>query len=330
MKKTLLLRSGPGNGENPFRGGRSGTKYIFFFSIYICLFLLIISPAFPEQVIIDSVSQFDFARTCMERGEYELAVGEFERFIQFFPNDSKIPASRRLMGICHMKAQRFDASRDIFYDIINSKPNTVEAGKALLFLGETYYQQGFTSEAEPFFVQLIEKNNDIDLKNAAFYRLGWTNLQTGRWQEASETFNRVEEYSRFFESASELAKQSFLGEDLPYKRPAYAGAMAAVMPGLGHVYVSRYRDAAVAFLLNGVFIWAAVESFNEDLDALGGILTFLEAGWYAGNIYSAVNCAHKHNRKLQNDFRKSLKDQFDLRFFASVKGRVGLSLAFYF
>lgn len=305
------------------------SKYSFLFSSCVCL-LLMGSWAFPEQVVLDSANQFDFARTCMERGEYELAVGEFTRFIHFFPNDAQVQTARCLMGICHMKNQRFDASRDIFFKIINSKPNTPEAGKALLFLGESYYQQGVPSEAEHYFAQLIERSPDVGLENAAFYRLGWSRLQAGSWQDASETFNRVEESSPFFESASELTKQSLLGEDLPYKNPAYAGTMAAVMPGLGHVYVSRYGDAAVAFLLNAVFIWAAVESFNEDLDVLGGILTFLEVGWYAGNIYSAVNCAHKHNRKLKNDFKESLKDQFDLRFFAGIKGHVGLALAFKF
>ena len=302
------------------------SKYSFLFSICISL-LLMVSSAFPEQMVIDSTRQFAFARTCMERGEYELAVGEFERYMHFFPNDPQVQTARRLMGICHMKSKRFDASRDIFFEILNTKPNTPEAGKALLFLGESYYQEGFTSEAEHYFGQLIESPPYVDLKNAAYYRLGWSKLQAGGWQEASETFNRVEESSPFFESASELAKQSLLGEDLLYKKPAYAGAMAAVMPGLGHIYTSRYRDAAVAFLLNGIFIWAAVESFDEDLDVLGGVLTFLEAGWYAGNIYSAVNCAHKYNRKLQNDFNENFKDQFDLRFFASIKGHVGLAFA---
>jgi hypothetical protein len=102
--------------------------------------------------------------------------------------------------------------------------------------------------------------------------------------------------------------------------------MAAILPGLGHAYCERYRDGLVALLLNGLFIWAAVESFDEEHDVLGGILLFVEAGWYAGNIYSAVNCAHKHNRHVKNEFLRMLPDTLDLNVFTSGKGHYGLVL----
>jgi hypothetical protein len=68
--------------------------------------------------------------------------------------------------------------------------------------------------------------------------------------------------------------------------------------------------------VNGLFIWAAVQAFQSDQDVLGGILTFIELGFYSGNIYSAVNAAHKYNRKVRNDFRGNLKDRLDLNLFA--------------
>ena len=66
------------------------------------------------------------------------------------------------------------------------------------------------------------------------------------------------------------------------------------------------------------------------MDVLGGILTFIELGFYSGNIYSAVNAAHKYNRKLQNDFRENLKDRLDLNLFTAGKGQMGLTLTFQF
>jgi hypothetical protein len=106
--------------------------------------------------------------------------------------------------------------------------------------------------------------------------------------------------------------------------------MAGILPGLGHVYVSRYKDALVAFLLNGLFIWATIESFHQDHNVLGGILAFFEVGWYTGNIYSAVNVTHKWNKKVRDDFRKGLVDALDLRLLASKKGPTGLALTFRF
>ena len=303
-------------------------RYVKICIVSLCL-LLKAFPAFPDQVIIDSTRQFDFARACMERGDYEMAVGEFKRFMHFFPDDPRVPTSRRLMGICYMKDRRFDAARDVFFSILSSEPDSAEAVKARLFIGESYYLQGIETEAEHHFGQIIEKYPHGDLKNAAVYRLGWTRMQLGSWKEASETFRKVEKDSLFYQSSLDLAEQSLRGETLPYKSPACAGT-AALIPGLGHVYVSRYRDAAVAFVLNGLFIWATVEAFNDDQNTLGGILALAEAGWYSGNIYSAVNCAHKHNRKLENEFRNGLKDQFNLRLFAAAEGHVGLALTFHF
>jgi len=155
-------------------------------------------------------------------------------------------------------------------------------------------------------------------------------MQENKWREASEDFKKVEKKSRLYDSAKYLSAESLKGELLPYKDPVYAGIMAGIIPGLGHAYVSRYKDAIVAFLLNGLFIWATIESFHQDHNVLGGILAFFELGWYTGNIYSAVNVTHKWNRKVRDDFRKGFRDRFDLHLLTSKKGPTGLALTFRF
>jgi TM2 domain-containing membrane protein YozV len=103
-------------------------------------------------------------------------------------------------------------------------------------------------------------------------------------------------------------------EDLPKKSPATAGTLAAIIPGAGHLYTERPRDALVAFLLNGAFIWGAIELFRHDNYVAGGIVTFFEIGWYTGNIYSAVSSAHKYNKKKREDFLERLKEIISLSF----------------
>jgi hypothetical protein len=155
-------------------------------------------------------------------------------------------------------------------------------------------------------------------------------MQENEWRKASEDFKKVEKGSLLYHSAKDLSAESLKGDLLPYKDPVTAGVMAGIVPGLGHVYVSRYKDAIVAFLLNGLFIWATIESFHQDHNVLGGILAFFEVGWYAGNIYSAVNVTHKWNRKVRDDFRKGLEDRFRLHLLTSRKGPTGLALTFRF
>jgi hypothetical protein len=149
-------------------------------------------------------------------------------------------------------------------------------------------------------------------------------MREDRWREASDTFEGIEKTSPLYPNAQDLAKMSLQGETLPYKKPTAAGALA-ILPGLGHLYCERPKDALVAFLLNGVTIWAAIEAFDEDLQVLGGILLLLELGFYTGNIYSAVNSAHKFNRKVRNDFRRNLPDRLNLNLF-TTRGGLGLAL----
>jgi hypothetical protein len=288
------------------------------------------SPVLPGQVVIDSNDQFDFARGVMDSGDHSRAIVEFERFIHFFPDDSQVPKARYLIGICYLNSGQHEAARKVFTKIVAAKPPSPFAGKALLLIGESYYKQGVFKEAAFYFRQVVETHPDSDLKNAALYRLGWSTINVNRWEEASGIFNEVQEGSLYFESAQQLAAESLKGKDLPQKNPTAAGAMAAILPGLGHVYVYRYRDATISFLVNGLFIWGAVQSFRHDQYVVGGMLTFLEIGWYSGNIYSAVNVAHKHNRKVQNDYRGRLKDRLDLKLFTAIGGQMGLALTLEF
>ena len=98
-------------------------------------------------------------------------------------------------------------------------------------------------------------------------------------------------------------------DGLPRKSPALAGTLAAVLPGAGHLYAERPRDALVSFLLNGSFIWAAVELFRNNNNVAGGIVAFFELGWYGGNIYSAVSSAHKYNKRIEDEYLQGLKDK---------------------
>jgi len=298
----------------------------------LLLLALVFQPAVSHSsaIVINSDDQFFFAEQAMEKGEFMRAVVEFERFIHFFPEHEKVPRARLLVGLCYMKAGDFESARKIFDGVQRDHGGEIPGGKALLLTGESYYRQGIFREAEYYYRQVVQTYPHPELRNSAIYRLGWCRMHTRDWRDASEAFKAVGPNSHLYHPSLVLAQRSLEGETLPYKDPTTAGVLAGILPGLGHAYCNRYRDGAVAFLLNGVFIWAAVESFNNDHEVLGGILIFAELGWYTGNIYSAVNSAHKHNRKIKDDFLKTLPDSLDLRLLATREGHLGLALSFKF
>jgi tol-pal system protein YbgF len=295
--------------------------------LLILILLSLVRPAnlFSAQILIDSEKQFQYALETMRQGDYIRAVTEFERFIHFFPKDQRVPRARYLIGLCYLKAKSYEASRATFEAVYKRHRAEALGGNALLMIGETYYQQGLSGEAERYFKKVIEAYPQASLINAARYRLGWTHLQADRWREASNVFKGVEQSSPLYSSARELTLNSLKGEELSFKDPAAAGALA-IIPGLGHVYTNRYKDALISFLVNGLLIWATVEAFNEGHEVLGGILGFVGLGFYSGNIYSAISSAHKYNVKAKDDFRRSLPDRFNLNLLMSREGHLGLAL----
>jgi len=295
----------------------------------LLMLLLLPSHAVGAQITLDSDEQFRFAVQTMEKSDYLRAVVEFERFLRFFPEDKNVPKAKLLIAQCYLKAKDYESARKSVHEILNVYRGTLVGGKALFLMGESYYEQGLYEEAERYFKGVIGAYPEPELKNSAAYRLGWIQMQTGKWQEASETFKTVGAGSPLFPNAQDLSVKSLGGELLPYKDPTTAGALS-VVPGLGHVYCDRYKDGLVAFLLNGLFIWATIEAFQEDQEVLGAVLGFIELGFYSGTIYSAVNSAHKHNRKLKDDFLKGLPDAVDLGIFATKEGHIGLALKFTF
>lgn len=314
-------------------GGTRGMSHIMnrclsFLLFFIFAPLLLPAPVLSGQITIDNEKQFHFARQTMERGEYLRAVAEFERFVHFFPEDEKVPEARYLIGFCYLRAKEHASARQALENVHERYSGRPIGGKALFLVGESYYRQGLFREAESTFLKVIEMYPSLDVRNAAHYRLAWSRMKEDRWQEASDTFMMVEKSSPLYLNAQDLARMSLKGEALPSKNPTTAGVLA-VVPGLGHLYCNRPKDAVVAFLLNGLTIWAAIEAFDEDLDVLGGVLLLLESGWYTGNIYSAVNSAHKYNRKVRNDFRGSLPDRLNLNLFTTRDG-LGLALKIVF
>jgi outer membrane protein assembly factor BamD (BamD/ComL family) len=302
------------------------TKRFCFFFLFFLIFLSHTPFTLSDQIVIDSEDQYRFAQAALDKGEYLRAIAEFERFVHFFPRDDRVPEARYRIGLCYIMAKDYDSGRGVLEDVYTDYSSAPGGGKALFLIGESYFQEGLTEEAEHYFRKVVEAYTDLELKNRALYRLGWNWMKQDKWGEASEAFMKVEQESPLYAHSRELSRMSLNGEALPRKNPTAAGILSGILPGLGHAYCERYKDGAVALLLNGLTIWASLEAFNEDLDVLGGALMFLELGWYTGTIYSAVNSAHKYNRKVRNDFRRNLPDRIDIGLFSTAEGSMGVAL----
>lgn len=86
--------------------------------------------------------------------------------------------------------------------------------------------------------------------------------------------------------------------DAKKKSVGKAQTLNAFLPGAGYLYIGQKQSALTAFVLNGLFIWAAVHCYTHGHIAAGTIFTIFESGWYFGGIYGAGESAKLYNERL--------------------------------
>lgn len=273
------------------------------------LLLSILMPHFlhaQTTLVIKADDQFQFAERYFAQGEYYRAVGEYERFIHFFPQDPRVALAMYKVGLSYQKGERFAQALQSFHALIEKYADTELATKSHFKMSESYVKLNEFGNALTALDSLIRQSSDLDVKDEAYYKQGWIYLEMDEWEKAQASFATITPKNKDTYRLKQLSDNINRRQSLKSKSPTTAGWLA-VIPGAGHFYCERYRDALIAFLLNGAMIYGAYEAFDHDNQGLGGLICFFEAGLYSGNIYSAVNSAHKYNRKQKRDFFQYLK-----------------------
>ena len=276
-------------------------------AVTIAVFLFSVDSNATSAVFLDPERQFQFAEHYFQDGEYYRAIGEYERFIYFFPEAKQVELARYRIGLAYQKGERYQEAVKVFKRLIDEYQTSVYAIKSYLRISEAYVRLKCYDEAVIYLENLIAIAPDQGIKDEAYYQCGWICLEKGLWEDAQTCFDEISAKSREKYRLEQLRRELDKKKLIKRKSPFIAGLLA-VVPGSGHLYCERYRDALVSFLVNGALIFAAYEAFDDDQNALGGIISIVEVGFYSGNIYSAISSAHKYNRDEKNRFFKYLKD----------------------
>jgi TolA-binding protein len=281
-------------------------------AVVIAICLLPVCSFSGSTVLLDSNRQFQFAEDLFQRGEYYRAIGEYERFIHFFPESEEVVLARYRIGLAYLKGERYEEAIEAFALVTRQYPESTYADQSYLRMGAAYAQLERYDDAITHLEKLIAMTPDQNIKDEARYQCGWAYLEQEAWDDAEECFNQISPENRARFRIEDLLRELDTRKDMKRKSPTTAGLLA-IVPGAGHVYCERYRDALVAFLVNGALILAAWEAFDEELYALGGLIAVVELGFYTGNIYSAVGSAHKYNRNEKNRFLRYLEERAKIR-----------------
>lgn len=253
-----------------------------------------------------------FAEQLMREGEYFRAITEYRRFLFYYPDDPRRAMVHFSIGLAFYRGESYVEALQTFQEVTQRYPNTAYGKQAWLWQGESLIRRGQYTTAERLYTEITERFPHEKIGQQARYQRAWTLLYRRQWREAATQFQQVTPDSDLYQSAQLLAQEALVGERLPTKSPALAGLLSGLLPGSGQLYNGRLGDALLAFFLNTLFIIGAIEAVHNDAPAVAGILSFFEAGWYAGNVYGAINGANKYNRHTTEIFLRNLDNRFHL------------------
>ena len=288
-------------------------------TLFSVMFLLIICPQEVRGGGQDDIEKhFGYAESLFKEGDFYRAITEYKRFIFFFPEEKKTEKCYFRIGESYFKAKKWAEAVEALKVFITRFPISSMLNDALYLKGMAEKNLKKYDDALSTFEEII-KTTSGESKNRAIYQKALLLVDMKEWKRAGEAFSEIPDKSVLSPGARIYSSGLENIDNLPRKSPTTAGVLAAIVPGAGHLYTERPRDALVAFLLNGAFIWAAVELFDDGKYVAGGIVTFFELGWYTGNIYSAVGSAHKYNKRVEEEFFENLKNRSSLSYYHDNK-----------
>ncbi|NNG01643.1 MAG: tetratricopeptide repeat protein [Desulfobacteraceae bacterium] len=302
------------------------TKWIILcFIAFVCLTGPFTVSANTMRMI-DADDQFNLANAYYQDQEFELAIIEFNRFVYFFPQDMRLEQARYHIGLSYFNTRQYKKAVKHFSNLINFHEDSTLAVESYFMISRCYVQLNLMGQAVSTLQNIATLSTDTNVKDRAYYTMGWIEIDQLNLRQAKIYFNKISELNRKTYQIPELS--TAIGKDagIPRKNPTVAGALS-ILPGAGQLYCHRYKDALLAFIINGGLIWATVEAFDKENYALGSVIGFVELGFYTGNIYSAKSAAHKYNRDQTQRFIDDLKQNLSVSL-TPTSGLDGVYLGF--
>lgn len=291
------------------------TRYLFL------LFLLLLPVTLSAT---DLPAQIQFANSLAADNDHYRAITEYKRFLFLEPDSPLAPQVRLSISTSLISGKRWEQADSTLENLFLLHPQSPAAAKGRLLYANSAYERGDFSLARDRYRSLAKAQPDTDTLNTTNFRIGWTFLEQDNPQKARTLFSLLPLHQK-----DQLLKDLETYQSLHQKSPFIAGSLSAALPGAGQVYTGRLRQAALSFLLNGAFVLGVIEAFNNENYAVGGILLFFEIGWYGGNIYNAVNNAHKYNVRAKHKHKEQMRSRLNLKI-GMLKSRPLIALNYHF
>ena len=287
-------------------------RNLIYFILVILASLSFIVTSFASPQGGEEKSLIGFANHLFERGHYYQAVTEYERFIYFNPNHPSVPNALLKIAFCYKLGEQYDKAIELFRNLVDEYHNQEVGGKAAYQVGECYLESGDYELALIEFENFIEDNPNHLLTEKAKWEMAWTYIYLEEYSSAEKRLFLIKKDSLYQKPSQELAGALKQLPHLPRKSPLMAGVLAAVIPGAGHFYMGKKKQAIFSFITNALLFYGAYEAFASEIYAVGGLVSFFSLNYYSGNIFGALNSAHKFNKNVREEYLEGFRRKYNL------------------
>ncbi len=247
--------------------------------------------------------EYAFAQSLFDKGYYYQAVVEYERFLFYHPDHPLSGQAQLNIARCYQQGKQYKKALQQFRTVLETFRGTQLAVEAAFRIGETSYQAGEYEQCIMALTRFLDSFPQDARSTQALYRIGWAHIQLDEYITARDMFLRLGSRSAdpdtdgYYAASRIIAERLLSLRDARERSPVAAAILSIVLPGAGHLYAGAYKDGLLAFLVNAALIGATYEAFDKEIYVAGGLVGAVGLGFYAGNVYGALNSAHHTNKE---------------------------------
>jgi len=248
-----------------------------------------------------------FAESLFAEGDYYRAITEYKRALSLSPPAPLAARLRLRIGQSYLDGGRSAAALP-YFEALFGDPSF--GASARLLAARAWLRERRFDSARELLASLLDDPDPVP-RGGARYLAGCLALRQGRGDAAREHLLAIPHGHPLADRALGLADAALRLPSLPRKSPGLAGALSLV-PGLGHLYLGEPGTGLLAFTVNGLFGFAAADSFQGGHIGAGTLLAAVALFLYSGTIYGAVEGAHRFNRDAERNFLDALETEAGL------------------
>ena len=253
-----------------------------------------------------------YADHLFEQRAYRSAILEYKRLLFYQPDAAKADLARYRIGLSYYHQGNRELARQKFEEVRQNSPNTPLYLQAQLMLGRTHFDAKNYSTARSTFFQVANAGASGETAAQARYLRGWCYIHEQAWFKAIAEWRTVQQLqpnALLSQASTRLADITYANTPLPFKSPRLAEWMSTFLPGAGQIYAGELEKGLISGAISAAVFYLLADSIREEryVDVVG--ICLVSSRFYLGNRVNAREWAIEHNRRLEADFIRQLKQQ---------------------